>query len=97
MKLSHIFTLVVLLHLGVIGTLFIFPGCSTVDSTMEAIRPVGDRKDGPSGDPAHSQANAPTYGEASPDVAPQRVPPTRPTWNVSTDPHPQVLQGYDSI
>lgn len=93
MKLSHIFTLVVLLHFCVVGTLFVFPGCSS----FEDIRPVGDRLDEPSGGPAHTQATATPQAEVSPDYAPQRVPPTRPSWNVSSSPEPEIIEGFDSI
>lgn len=97
MKLSQTITIVVLLHIGVIGTLFVFPGCQWSD-----IRPQGDRvTSSDMGEPSHSQESVNQYAQsgvpaASPDTSVARLEPTRPTWNISSDPEPEVIEGFDA-
>ncbi|WOO43551.1 muramidase family protein [Rubellicoccus peritrichatus] len=96
MKLSQTITIVVLLHIGVIGSLFVFPGCSWND-----IRPQGDRVASEAGDPAHAQENVSHFPQPgapveSPDVSTARLEPTRPSWNISSDPEPEVIAGFDA-
>lgn len=96
MKLTHIFTFVVLLHLAIIGTLFVFPGCS-----FQEIRPVGDRYERSLGDPPRSDestlspASQMASEASSPDSEPRRLPPTRPTWNIARDEAPAVIEGSE--
>ncbi len=99
MKLTHIFAVVVLLHVAVVGTLLVFPGCKDMGDVGQTIRPQGDRgsPDTPFGSPpSHGQETVATpyqSPESSPDSSPALVAPTKPSWNIATDSSPAVIEG----
>jgi len=88
MKLAHVFTLVIVLHVAVIGVLFVTPGCASDRSPgVIPADPIGQPR------PTSEQ---PTQVAASPDrPSPAsgitRYPPTRPSWNVNESSSPDVI------
>lgn len=100
MKLTHVIAVVIMLHLAVIGTLFVFPGCSDPADVGQIIRPQGDRgsPDTPFGEPpAKAQGTEEPTGYAaladSPESKPQLLPPTKPSWNIASDDDPELIVG----
>jgi len=91
MKLAHVFTLVVGLHLVVIAALFVAPGCTNEPSqpAVVAADPVGMPARAQE-QPAASSSRAPA-GASSSGSGVTRYPPTRPSWNLNETTEPEVI------
>ncbi|MGE9294693.1 MAG: LysM peptidoglycan-binding domain-containing protein [Puniceicoccales bacterium] len=89
MKLAHVFTLVVGLHLAVIAALFVTPGCAS--DTNPGVQPAA-----PVGQPGLAQEEAPlpvvdSGTRPQPVDSVKRYPPTRPSWNLNESSQAEVI------
>ncbi len=101
MKISQIFLCVIGLHLLVIATLLVTPGCSVFEDE-ETTGSEGVVGTPDSTEPSRANENyqpaqyaAPAEPDSSAAVSRPRYPPTRPTWNLNASQPAEVIQGTD--
>lgn len=92
MKLAHVFSIILALHVGVIGVLLVLPGCEMSRRTSDGPSPESTVATPEPMPMAATEAEP----ERDPDTTPFRFEPTRPAFNLENEEDRVPLPGYNA-